>query len=293
MIETLPIGDHFSLVLQRTLRVPNDGGTYPLPPGLGAFPIYPRLHIPRAVSADFPEADYYVPMYQAEALWFRFELPRWLPHAVQIAAGGINVLTGEKLGDRLTADAQNYLCCPAQPWLDGIRTAPGVVSQFVAAPLGLGMTLEEQMALGSAEGGVTVRVIPPKPGRFAKPEERDRTGILCSMKAKPQLGLGGGGRIAQKIYPDPHGLDTWDQARAREIRIQVLNSVDFAKLTGFAAPATPVTVDEYARHKLPWFRLYDEAEEDLGVTEALARLKTVANDDASLAWLPVLGIRNT
>ena len=154
------------------------------------------------------------------------------------------------------------------------------------------MTLEEQMAPGSAEGGVTIRLIPPKPGRFEKPDERELTGMLRSMKAKPQLGLGGGGRIAQKIYPDPHGLDTWDQEKAREIHIQVLNSVNFAKFTGFAAPPTPVTLDEYTSHKLPWFRLYDEAEEDLGVTEALARLKTVANDDPSLAWLPVLGIRN-
>ena len=25
---------------QRTLRIPDDGNTYPLPPGLGSFPIY-------------------------------------------------------------------------------------------------------------------------------------------------------------------------------------------------------------------------------------------------------------
>jgi hypothetical protein len=290
MLQTLPIGDHFSLVLERTLRVPNDGGTYPLPPGLGEFPIYPRLEIPRTASAELPEADYYVPMYQSEALWFRFIVPRWLPHAVQIAAGGVNVLTGTLNGGRLTADPQDYLCCPNQPWLDGIRTAPGVVSQFVAAPLGTGLTLEEQLKAGPAEGGVTVRVIPPKPGLFEKPKPiRDGSSLRCMKR----LGLGGGGCITQKIYPDPHGLDTWDQSRAREIRIQILNSAEFETLTGFAAPPTPVTVEAYARHKLPWFRLYDEAAADLGVTAALAGLKTVANDDSSLTWVPVLGIRKT
>ncbi|MFA6233789.1 MAG: hypothetical protein WC824_06320, partial [Bacteroidota bacterium] len=32
--------DRFSLTFQRTLRIPDDGGTYPLPPGLGAFLVY-------------------------------------------------------------------------------------------------------------------------------------------------------------------------------------------------------------------------------------------------------------
>lgn len=30
---------HVSIVFQRTLRIPDDGTVYPLPPGLGAFPI--------------------------------------------------------------------------------------------------------------------------------------------------------------------------------------------------------------------------------------------------------------
>lgn len=33
------IGAHFALSLQRTLRIPDDGRRYPLPPGLGAFPL--------------------------------------------------------------------------------------------------------------------------------------------------------------------------------------------------------------------------------------------------------------
>ena len=36
----LRLGDHLTLSFQRTLRIPDDGSTYPLPPGLGAFPIY-------------------------------------------------------------------------------------------------------------------------------------------------------------------------------------------------------------------------------------------------------------
>ena len=37
---TIQIGPHFSVEFQRTLRIPDDGGTYPLPTGFGGFPIY-------------------------------------------------------------------------------------------------------------------------------------------------------------------------------------------------------------------------------------------------------------
>ena len=32
-------GANFSLEFQRTLRIPDDGRDYPLPPGLGSFPV--------------------------------------------------------------------------------------------------------------------------------------------------------------------------------------------------------------------------------------------------------------
>jgi len=35
----LYFGDGFSIMFQRTLRIPDDGKIYPLPPGLGLFPI--------------------------------------------------------------------------------------------------------------------------------------------------------------------------------------------------------------------------------------------------------------
>ena len=37
--DRLFFGDGFSLVFQRTLRIPDDGRDYPLPPGLGRFPL--------------------------------------------------------------------------------------------------------------------------------------------------------------------------------------------------------------------------------------------------------------
>lgn len=244
MREEISIGDHFTLTLHRTLRIPHDGTPYPLPASLGAFPIYTRLEVPRASSGDFPEADYYVPMYQCEALWFSFRVPYWLSHAVQIAVGGSDVLTGEPSTGSLSASPQNYLVCPRQPSLDVIRAAPGVLRQLVTPPAG--------------ECEVTIRLIPPKPGRF-RPDSDEPPGLLYSRKA-PKLALGGGSRIKQKLYPDPHGIEVWDESRAQEIRIQILNSASFVAFTGIAVPPTPVTVEQYARHGLPWFGFYEETD---------------------------------
>ena len=34
------VGERFSISFQRTVRVPDDGKAYPLPPGLGSLPVH-------------------------------------------------------------------------------------------------------------------------------------------------------------------------------------------------------------------------------------------------------------
>ena len=55
---------------QRTLRIPDDGSTYPLPPSLGNFPL---RHVDD-FAANVPDkwlehGGVMMPMYQSEALW--------------------------------------------------------------------------------------------------------------------------------------------------------------------------------------------------------------------------------
>jgi hypothetical protein len=38
--ECVQIGERFSVSFQRTLRIPEDGQDYPLPPGLDPFPVH-------------------------------------------------------------------------------------------------------------------------------------------------------------------------------------------------------------------------------------------------------------
>src|ERR687886_1942520 len=78
---------------QRTLRIPDDGRSYPLPPGLGRFPVRRVDTLGPGVPAAWRRrGGVLIPMYQHEALWLAFGGQFWHPCAVQIATGGINAV---------------------------------------------------------------------------------------------------------------------------------------------------------------------------------------------------------
>ena len=62
-----------SIDFQRTLRIPDDNKTYPLPPGLGSFPLKHVDDYSKNVPAAWNDhGGVMLPMYQAEALWIYF-----------------------------------------------------------------------------------------------------------------------------------------------------------------------------------------------------------------------------
>src|SRR5438034_589052 len=113
------IGERFSVSFQRTLRIPDDGRAYPLPPGLGAFPVHPVEDYKDRVPAAWREqGGVFIPMHQGEALWLGFDGASWKPNAVKVAVGMVNAVSGEMWDERLHDDPQDYVVCPQQPWLD-------------------------------------------------------------------------------------------------------------------------------------------------------------------------------
>jgi hypothetical protein len=86
--------------------------------------------------------------------------------------------------------------------------------------------------------------------------------------------------MRQKIYPDPYGLDAWDQDHYGRILVHILNSAQFRKVTGVEPPPTPIDAKTYTEHGLPWFNLYDEAKRDIPPSERLAQARSVAERDA-------------
>src|SRR5262249_5043909 len=62
-----------AICFQRTLRIPDDGKHYPLPPGLDAFPLRHVEDFAARVPRDWSErGGMMMPLYQAEAMWISF-----------------------------------------------------------------------------------------------------------------------------------------------------------------------------------------------------------------------------
>lgn len=301
--DTLRFGEDVQVTFQRTLRIPDDGKRYPLPPGLGSFPIRRVDDYLDRVPEEWRErGGVFLPMYQREAMWLLFQTPSWKPRAVKIAVGKVCAVSGRPWSETLHRKPQDYIVTPPQPWLDGIATGKGTIRQFVAMPLGLGYTVEGQVTGEERFGGIQLKVVQPVAGRFPdEPPWREESEPLCccemaaaaparAMRCRSgagSMGLAAGGKMKQKIYPDPHGIETWDADNTARVFVHIVNSELWREITGEPPPPTPVTAREYARHKLPWFDLYDEEQATLEPADALSQVKSVKQLDQDKSSLPL------
>jgi hypothetical protein len=272
---------------QRTLRIPDNGKTYPLPPGFGRFPLrHLDDHAPRLPASWLKRGGVMLPMYQAEAMWICFRSDGdWdgYPFAVKIGTGKINAVTGEGWSNNLNRDPQDYLAVPKQPWLDGYCVKKGVIRQFVAMPLGDGYSVEEQLT-GEAEwGGAQIIVFPMKAERYealvkARKESMvlRRQAVFACAPVGAAMGLSAGGRMKQEIYTDPYELADYDQRHGHRCFVTILNSAAWRVATGERAPTEPPTARAYAKAGLPWFDYYDAEAKALGGAEAFGKVKSLA-----------------
>lgn len=291
---SVQIGQRFAVSFHRTLRIPDDGKTYPLPPGLGMFPIFKiEDYSDRVPTLWREQGGVFIPMYQREALWLGFNAAAWKPNAVKVYVGKVNAISGEPYNDGLHAGIQDYVVCPDQPWLDGIKMGHDSVRQFVAMPIGLGYTVEASLTGTEKYGGIQIIVFEPKPGKFPeKPPEKQEedsgrfAGTRPSSMAMQPMGLGAGGVMRQKIYPDPYGIDVWDQDNYGSVVVHIVNSTQFFDITGIQPPPTPIDAKTYTEHGLPWFDLYDETKGDVASSELLSKVKTITERDKELGESP-------
>lgn len=207
---------------------------------------------------------------------------------------------------------QDYMVGPyPQPWLDGFNIGGGQIRQFVAMQMGKGYTVEGQVTGKEEVGGIQVLVIPPKPGAIKLPAYATRGEFLnkgvvavasmCDMgsleslgptkgyatanstrslsasvqRKGAQMGLAQGGRMEQKISADPHGIDTWDQAKAERIFIHIVDATLWKEITGEECPPSPIAASEY---KWAWFT-YDNGKPAVQGSGTLANVKPVSQKD--------------
>ena len=238
---------------QRTLRIPDDNRDYPLPPGLGTFPLnHVDDYGERVPEAWVKHGGIFFPMYQAEAMWINFDSS--YPMAVKVAAGKIDALTGEDWKNEISEQPQDYLVVPEQPWLDGFCVGEGLIRQFVAMPLGEGYSAEEQLTGGAQHGGLQIVVYPMKASRYAAWLEEQasmRFATYSPIVSEPlEMGLAPGGLMRQEIYEDPYGFDSWDTSVRSRCFVHIVNSVQFLRVVRSRA-AQPATHGEGLHGRRP------------------------------------------
>jgi len=233
--DSIHLGRGLRVQFQRTLRIPDDGKTYPLPPGFGAFPVR-RVddYLDRVPDEWRDRGGVFVPMYQREAMWILFQGEHWKPRAVKIGIGKVCAITGERWSESLAKQRgrgapQNYVVTPPQPWLDGICSGRGTIRQFVAMPLGMGYTVEGQVTGEERFGGIQLKVFEPRPGRFPDrpPQPRYR-----ASGAGSGMMMGAAAPAAPRCAPAPAS-----KARAGKAGAMGLAAGAFGSSWNFRRPA--------------------------------------------------------
>ncbi|CAN0483945.1 unnamed protein product, partial [Phaeothamnion confervicola] len=188
---------------------------------------------------------------------------------------------------------QDYLVVPRQPWLDGFCVEKGLIRQFVAAPLGDGITVEEQLSGEAEHGGIQIivypmmktaydRLFPPRPVG----ERQFPMAMAAPCAAPAAMGLAAGGLMRQEIYDDPYDFDVWEQSVSSRCFVTILNAADWHAVTGEAPPTEPVTAEEYKRHRIPWFDYYAADRKALKGSSLLAGLKSFAHSALAMKSEP-------
>ena len=296
---------------QRTLRIPDDGQPHSLPPGLGKFPLRHIEDFNLTKHNHLKErGGIIMPMYQAEAMWLDFSSIHSFgemeyPIAVKIGTGKICAISGDSWNSTLNRHPQDYLIVPEQPWIDGYNVKKGEIKQFIAAPMGKGYTVEEQITGEASVGGLQIQVFPMKKEFYERFNEqkkqalKDRIAAMrrasaeydgsikmgsmepssdevhCMYEPSLEMGLAPGGSMRQEIYEDPYDLEVWDMRKSERCFVTIANAEQWMDITGEATPHMPITAHEYSEAGLPWFEYYGNDQSAIEGAEAFETLKSV------------------
>ncbi len=315
----LILGRFSKISFNRTLRIPDDGKTYPLPAGLGKLPIHRVEDFSDKVPVSWlSDGGFFIPLYQCEALFLSFEGVNWHPSIAKVCVGRINAVTGAAYSEKLSGPLQDYVVIPNQRWLDGINSGDGSVKQFVAMPLGQGYTVEAQITDEEKFGGFQLVFFEPVPGRFPErdpvvdtrvqrmEEARKRkntkttgldaaplSGPSVSLASSPtwssdspavlfsasSMGIAAGGQLKQSIHPDTYGMESWDPICSKKITVHLVNSMDYKSITGKEPPPSPISSIQYQEAGIPWYHYFDETLPPVKAPSVFKRILSIAAID--------------
>lgn len=279
---------------QRTLRLPDDGETHYLPPGLGRFPLRHIEDFDLGSNNHLKKrGGVIMPMFQADALWLNFSSINLTgeadyPIALKIGTGKVCAVSGDNWSSNLNRDPQDYVVVPEQPWLDGYNVGKDIVKQFVAAPMGQGFTVEEQLTGNADVGGIQIQAFPMKKEFYDKlnvvPEfEADMamSNLQCCMSpaSSMEMGLAAGGSMQQEIYEDPYNFEEWDLRATQRCFVTLANAEQWMDITGEEPPMSAISAQTYTEAGLPWFDYYDNDKEAIAGAKKLGKIKSFKQID--------------
>ena len=82
--------------------------------------------------------------------------------------------------------------------------------------------------------------------------------------------------MRQSIYEDPHGLNAWDSSVHSRCYVHLLNTLQYAPVTGKRPPTEPPSAQVYTKARLPWFDYYNADLKALEGSRTLAAVDSVA-----------------
>jgi hypothetical protein len=279
---------------QRTLRLPDDGETHYLPPGLGKFPLRHIEDFDLGSNNHLKKrGGVIMPMFQADALWLNFSSINFTgeadyPIALKIGTGKICAVSGDSWSSNLNRDPQDYVVVPEQPWLDGYNVGKDIVKQFVAAPMGQGFTVEEQLTGNADVGGIQIQAFPMKKEYYDKlnvvrepAAEMAMGDVQCcySPPSSMEMGLAAGGSMQQEIYEDPYNFEEWDLRETKRCFITLANAEQWMDITGEEPPMRAISAKTYTDAGLPWFDYYDNDKEAISGAKKLGKIKSIKQID--------------
>jgi hypothetical protein len=260
-----------SIVFQRTLRLPDDSRRYPVPPGLGRFPLERVENHEGSVPEEWRGDGVFFPMYQSEALWVIFV--GWYPFAIKVTVGGLNAVTGRRQHDERLWRPRDYVVFPRKPWMEWFCVGNGRARQFVAMPLG-----GDRRSAGNEEGGNPagdIRITAhPMRAECYQEYKRRRSALLSEGDGVQSIWSGSS--FGKGLFPRgaEHGNDfgygSWELTEYSGCTAYPVNSVDFLSITGELPRSRPPTEAEYSEAGLPWLHQYGTDAIALNTKAALA-----------------------
>lgn len=260
-----------SIIFQRTLRVPEDSDSYPVPPGLGRFSLERIDDYRDGVPAAWAKGGAFLPMYQSEALLVIFV--GWYPFAIKVTVDGVNAVTGKKLQDERCWRPQDYVVFPRRPWMEWFCVGNGRARQFVAMPLRKDRGGILEPVDGASAGDIKISAHPMRADSYGEYRARrsafmsDGFGIENIWNSS-MPGKGIFHRRGDESRNFGHG--SWELSAESGCSIYPVNSRDFTAITGHVPPGKPPTPGEYSEAGLPWYGEYGEDARGLNRSAALS-----------------------